>query len=80
MKVLQASDVQAVSGGDGGPSTCTYVGMAAAAVGGPAAGAAVSAACMSLPGMDGGVGTYNSAAGDGPGGTQEVKSFEYTAP
>lgn len=78
MKTLLDIEQDVVAGADGA-TACTYAGMAAGAVAGPVAGAAVAAACMSLPGMDGGVGTYNSAAGSGPRGTQQLDQTDYVA-
>jgi hypothetical protein len=55
--------------------------MAGGAVFGPAGAAVAGAACMALPGMPGGAGTYNSAAGSGSGGSQALPPVSnYDAP
>jgi hypothetical protein len=73
MRTLLAGEISDVGGGI---DNCTYVGMAAGAVGGPVAGAAAVAACAAAPGSAGGMGTYNSVAGPGPGGTQNLPSAD----
>jgi hypothetical protein len=59
-------------GSSGGMNICVVAATGGMMVGGAGGGAVSNAFCQATPGQPNGAGSYNSAAGPGPNGTQSL--------